>query len=255
MGVLRLRNGRATAIDIPAVEFSASCDVEATLPPGIPDPEERLACARLSCRSGVEQVGAECLSCDHYRGWRDGPDLPHVTVRCSWSSRARVEERMTPLSALVTIAPSHTCQDADDLALAARVRHLAVVDGGTLVGVLCRCAIYPMPPEGTRVGQRMSDDIIAVTHDATLGQAAAAMARFDVGCLPVVDEETLVGILTRGDLLRCGVPQSLVGGARCVACGSRHGVLAGLHASVELCLACLDLVDELSDDRNFGQGD
>ena len=255
MGVLRLRGGRGIELDIPPVGFSTSCDIEATLPPGIPDIEERLACARLSCRTGVEQVGIECLACDHYSGWRDGPGLAHVTVQCAWSSRARVEERMTPASALITIAPSRSCQDADDLAVAANVRHLAVVDEGVLVGVLCRCALHPMPPEGTRVGERMSRDIIAVTRDVTLGQAAAAMARFGVGCLPVIEGGAPVGILTRGDLLRCGVPQSLVGGGRCDACGSRHGVQLGPHSCEELCLSCLELADELFDESNFGQGD
>lgn len=238
------------------VAFSTSCDVEATLPPGIPDVEERLACARLSCRHGVEERGAACLECEHYRGWRDGPGTEHVTVHCGWRSDALVAERMTPARALVSVPATMSCSDADDRALAAHVRHLLVVDGGgALVGVMCRCDLHPAPHAGTRVVDRMSPDMITATPDTTLGEAAAAMQRFGIGCLPVVDGAVPVGVLTRGDLLRIGVPASLVGGDDCTACGSRHGVRADPHSGLQLCLSCLELFDELDDPRNFGQGD
>jgi CBS domain-containing protein len=44
----------------------------------------------------------------------------------------------------------------------------------------------------------------ALTPGVRLEEAAARLVNRDEGCLPVVDElsETLVGILTEGDLLR-----------------------------------------------------
>jgi len=96
MGVQRVGCGLFADVKLPAVAFHSACDVEATLPPGVPDVDERLACARMTCRRGGEHDGKACLECPHYRGWRDGPGLAHITVRCEWSADTLARERMTP---------------------------------------------------------------------------------------------------------------------------------------------------------------
>lgn len=52
------------------------------------------------------------------------------------------------------------------------------------------------------VGEWMTRDPVTVTADATVGEAAATMSRGRFRRLPVVDGEVLVGIISRGDLLR-----------------------------------------------------
>lgn len=97
-----------------------------------------------------------------------------------------------------------------------RIRHLPVVEGRHLVGVLTDRDIRQAAPSsvGTltarereefmdcvRVGQVMTRRIITVTPATSIGEAARLIVRYRIGCLPVVDERFLVGILTTSDLL------------------------------------------------------
>ena len=48
----------------------------------------------------------------------------------------------------------------------------------------------------------MTEPVITTTPDTTLADAACVMADRKVGCLPVVEQGALVGILTEGDFVR-----------------------------------------------------
>src|SRR5438270_3468775 len=66
--------------------------------------------------------------------WADG----------SWAGRAvATAAHGVDARAIVTVAPDTPWRQADDRARALGVRHLFVVDDGKLVGVLCRCDLYP----------------------------------------------------------------------------------------------------------------
>ena len=52
----------------------------------------------------------------------------------------------------------------------------------------------------------MSTDVFAVEPTVTLGVAATAMRELRIGCLAVVSGPLVLGILTRRDLDRAGVP-------------------------------------------------
>ena len=52
-----------------------------------------------------------------------------------------------------------------------------------------------------RVKEVMSTDVITTTGDASLEQAALLMFEKKIGCLPVVENGRLVGILTEGDFV------------------------------------------------------
>ena len=76
--------------------------------------------------------------------------------------------------AVVTVAPDTPCHEADERARQHGVRHLFVVEEGKLVGVLCRCDLYPEPDVREEVTARMASDIYVLEPEATLGEAAAA---------------------------------------------------------------------------------
>jgi hypothetical protein len=156
-------------------------------------------------------------------------------------------------SAVVTVAPGMSCREADDRARALGVRHLFVVDEGKLVGVLCRCDLYPEPDEHEDVAARMASNVYALEPTATLGEAAAAMKTLAVGCLPVVHKDRPIGVVTRGDLRRAGVPELALGAHCCLECGSVHGVRPDAHSGLEYCLDCIDLFTALGND--YGEGD
>ena len=48
----------------------------------------------------------------------------------------------------------------------------------------------------------MTKDVETTTPDTPLDSAAALMAQRKIGCLPVVENDALVGILTEGDFVR-----------------------------------------------------
>lgn len=155
--------------------------------------------------------------------------------------------------AIVAVAPDTPCSAAEQRARTHGVRHLFVVDEGKLVGVMCRCDLYPEPDPRDEVATRMASDVYVLDPAATLAEAAAAMRSLGVGCLPVVRDERPVGLVTRGDLRRAGVPEPALGAHRCLECGSVHGVRPDAHSGLEYCLDCIDLFSALGND--YGEGD
>ena len=55
---------------------------------------------------------------------------------------------------------------------------------------------------GTKVTDIMSQDVVTISPDASVRDAATLMADRGVNRLPVTEERHLVGIVTRGDIVR-----------------------------------------------------
>jgi CBS domain-containing membrane protein len=98
------------------------------------------------------------------------------------------------------------------------VRHLPVVnDDGHLVGLIthrdllraCVSSVADIPRQeqdqllrGIPVPQMMQSEVLTVAPDSDVTAAARTMLERKIGCLPVVEEGRLVGILTEADFLR-----------------------------------------------------
>lgn len=107
---------------------------------------------------------------------------------------------------------------ADDVMRLGRIRHLPVLDDdGAIAGVLSqrdmfRGALARTLGYGKFAQQRlmgtifvkevMSSDPVTVSPDASLEEAAKLLAHRKIGCLLVVEDDKLVGILTEGDFVR-----------------------------------------------------
>lgn len=115
-----------------------------------------------------------------------------------------------------TVEPSTLLLDAALMMRASALRHLPVVENGRLVGLLTdrdiqRCApsrLVPISEEGynavfadTNVHRVMTRDPLSVAPDSSLLAAIELMQQTRYGCLPVVEKDQLVGILTRSDLV------------------------------------------------------
>ncbi|MBN1321565.1 MAG: CBS domain-containing protein [Thermoleophilia bacterium] len=55
---------------------------------------------------------------------------------------------------------------------------------------------------GTRVADIMSKEVVAISPEASVREAATLMADRKVNRLPVTEQRRLVGIVTRGDIVR-----------------------------------------------------
>jgi acetoin utilization protein AcuB len=226
----------------PAPAFEGQCEFRGHVVDVGPSIPHRISYAEVQCqKGGPVRSGSDCLACHRFRGWRAGPTDDEVTLTCCWSDSDPVWARMTAAVALATVNPQTPCAVADEVARSHDVRHLLVVDEGAVIGVLCRCDLFPRPGADETVADRMSREVFAVPPGATLADAVAAMSGLGIGCLPVVAGGLLVGVLTRGDLRRAGVPEALLGARRCGACGSLHGVRSHPRlGETDFCLDCLE---------------
>ena len=125
---------------------------------------------------------------------------------------------------IVTIDASDRLSTVEDIMTLGRVRHMPVVQGGKLVGVvserdLLRASLSNLTGfdsserraflNGVEIARVMSAPPVVIEADAPIEHAALVMAERRIGCLPVMDGQMLVGLLTETDLLRyfAGVPR------------------------------------------------
>ena len=106
---------------------------------------------------------------------------------------------------------------ADDIMELGRIRHLPVVKGSKLVGLvsqrdLLRAAVSSVLKmrrsterswlQKIPVREVMTKKVITIAPGATIREATALMLKKRIGCLPVLDGEALVGLLSETDCLR-----------------------------------------------------
>lgn len=119
---------------------------------------------------------------------------------------------------VVTLVANDTLNVADDVMGLARIRHMPVVDEDGLVvglisqrdlfrGALARALGYGEFAQQKLLGilhveDVMSSDVLTISPTAALIDAAKIMTDRKIGCLVVVEEERLAGILTEGDFVR-----------------------------------------------------
>lgn len=118
-----------------------------------------------------------------------------------------VEDIMT--SRLYTLKASNAIQDASELMKQKSIRHVPVVnDFGRLLGLVTQKDILmATSPVGTGSPEELSASltyvmnrrVITIPRDTSLAAAARLMREHKIGCLPVVGDERLVGIITDSD--------------------------------------------------------
>ncbi|RLG53229.1 MAG: hypothetical protein DRO00_04525 [Thermoproteota archaeon] len=115
---------------------------------------------------------------------------------------------------VITIYPNDTISHARNLMLERGVKRLLVVDrDGRLVGILTLRDIVRILSgrrapwkwrslENSLVGTHMTKNPVTITPDTSLYEAAKLMIELGISGLPVVSSNSLVGLLTKTDLIR-----------------------------------------------------
>ena len=109
----------------------------------------------------------------------------------------RVHEVMS--SPVHGIGPDGSLAEAAEQMRQHRVHHLLVVDGRRVLGVISARDLLGRS-EGP-VAAAMSAPLVTVAPTATVRQAANLLRGQTLGCVPVMDGERPVGMLTVSDLL------------------------------------------------------
>lgn len=97
-----------------------------------------------------------------------------------------------------TVRPETTVGDSVALLRRYGIRHLPVMEGDRVVGVVTDRDLRGVPPE-TRVTAIMSRPVVVVSPRTAMEKAARLLFDRRIGCLPVIEEGKLVGILTQTD--------------------------------------------------------
>ncbi len=104
-----------------------------------------------------------------------------------------------------TAALGETAEEAYRRMRLHRIRHLVVVDGKRVVGVLSERDLGGSGGAALRAGRTveelMARDVATASPETTIRQAANLLRGRSIGCLPVMEDSKLLGIVTVTDLL------------------------------------------------------
>lgn len=117
---------------------------------------------------------------------------------------------------LMTIKPKETLRHARERMAKYRINQLPVVVSDKLVGIVTDRDVRDAYPSSLRlfygkdvdefgdshtVEEVMTYNVVSVTPQTSLREAAQRLRQQRFGALPVVEQDKLVGIITRSDLL------------------------------------------------------
>jgi CBS domain-containing protein len=117
----------------------------------------------------------------------------------------------------VTLKPDDTLKLANDLISLGRIRHIPIVDGGKLLGLITQRDLLGRAADrilnlkeknraelldAIMIKEIMQRRVLSVEPDTPISEAAHLMAERKIGCVPVLSDGNLVGLVTTTDILR-----------------------------------------------------
>jgi len=104
-----------------------------------------------------------------------------------------------------TITPNEPAENVARLMVVHGIHHVVVMDSGKVVGVVSERDLggrrSPKKLTGVSVRDVMSRQLVSSTPTATVRQAANLFRGRGIGCLPILEDGKLRGIVTTADLL------------------------------------------------------
>ena len=129
--------------------------------------------------------------------------------------KVKVKDIMT--RDVATLGVNDELSLADDIMKLGRIRHLPVVEEGRLVGIISQRDLFKASlasamgfgekakrefMKTVAVKEVMVDKVITTTPEASIAEAGRVMLEKKIGCLPVIEKDNLVGLITETDILR-----------------------------------------------------
>jgi len=115
---------------------------------------------------------------------------------------------------VISVAPESSAAEALAVMAERHVRHLPVASYGRLLGILSlgdlRAVQAPSGVEAAdhiRAGVLMRDSVVVAQPEEPLATAVERMLEHKIGCLPVVVDGKLAGILTETDVMRAYIAE------------------------------------------------
>jgi CBS domain-containing protein len=117
----------------------------------------------------------------------------------------------------VTLGPDDTLDLVNDVISLGRIRHIPVLENGRVVGMISERdligravpAIFGLKQKAKsallktyQIKDFMRKRVVTVFPDTQIKEAARLMADKKIGCVPVVSDGALVGLVTTTDVLR-----------------------------------------------------
>ena len=118
------------------------------------------------------------------------------------------------VKSVVTAAPDTPVGVARRLLRQARIRHLPVLDGGLLVGIVSDRDLGRALSEAVPLKEIMTRTVFVLSPRTSLRRAARLFRERRFGAMPVLEGRELVGIVSVVDVLRVLDPGSVRQGER-----------------------------------------
>jgi acetoin utilization protein AcuB len=136
-------------------------------------------------------------------------------------STLKVRDRMT--ADPCTVGPNDSLQSVIELLRRRDIRSVPVIENGELIGIITDRDVRQVAPayplirdedeirrytENLKVTAAMTADPLRVKPDTPLVEAAKVLETYKISSLPVVNGQTVVGLISVMDLLRVFIEQN-----------------------------------------------
>ena len=126
----------------------------------------------------------------------------------------KVRDIMT--TEVVTLKVDEELSLASDIMTLARIRHLPIVEGDRLVGIISQRDLFKASLASVidydyqvarahlktvTIKEIMAKEIFTIAPDTKIHEAGQIMLEKKIGCLPVIENDALVGMVTESDIM------------------------------------------------------
>ncbi len=106
---------------------------------------------------------------------------------------------------VMTISPTTPIREVLDLMYTTKHLGFPVIDRGYLAGMVTLADIHKIPPldrEAMQARDIMTRDVITLSPQAPIIDGLMLMSRYNIGRIPVMDGDRLIGLVTRTDIMK-----------------------------------------------------